>query len=851
MKRFGLTMTASLVALLAVSAGGAYADAPPRMSAHVAKWVAKATKIGKADEGETVRLQAFLGFRNQDELTRLIARQSTPGAADYNRYLTAAQFHQRFSPSAADAAKVESGLRAMGFAVTGKPSSNLYVEFSGTVGQIKTAFGVSQNLYAFGGKVMRANAEEPKLPGSLSGLVTAVVGLDETGLLTHPDHRSINDDGAGAVAKSTTITSAAASRALASGAAPAVTLPYADNLPSPYCSTYYGDTVATLSTAPSPYPQQVPWLICGYTPQQVRAAYGADKTTLTGAGVTVAIVDAYLSPTLLGDANKYAKNHSLPKFTTGSNFQILYGGDLAKVSDTDPCGPQGWFTEISLDVDAVHTMAPGANILFSGGLSCSNADLDNAVYTVVDGTATAGGPLADIITNSYSHIGDAESAAEEAVDTAIFQQAAAEGVSITFSSGDDGDVALYYASLGYDDIAAEASSPSDNPLVTAVGGTSLAITDSAGNKSEWGWGTFRAYLNNAKVKSATKVTTSGAGSYSFYSGAGGGPSFSWLEPSYQVGVVPTPLTKRSWDVAGTRYNLPGVRVAPDVAMVADPYTGMLYGQTYLIAGNSVSDAGCTPTSATREYCEGGIGGTSLASPLFAGTLALVDQLRHANGLGDLGWLNPRLYGLEMGAPGSTTTPLADVQAPSTPSAVLRGYVNDLTRVRVVTINSVPGPFGPLCTTSFCKGQDSWILQSKPKYDDVTGVGTPYVPTLLTGLGAPALTVQRQARRTSQFISPADSDQTAGDRHWHPAGTRPRRASASLPFLFRDRVRGAPLVTRAAYAACGVASIRLGVCVVFETRLEAEAPPPMAAIAATIRSTDPDPPAGIAAMPVPL
>jgi hypothetical protein len=169
-------------------------------------------------------------------------------------------------------------------------------------------------------------------------------------------------------------------------------------------------------------------------------------------------------------------------------------------------------------------------------------------------------------------------------------------------------------------------------------------------------------------------------------------------------------------------------------MDADPYTGFLIGETYTIAGNPVSDAGCTPISPKLEYCEGGIGGTSLASPLFAGTLALVDQLRHANGLGDLGFVNPRLYGLTVGAPGSTSTPLVDVRAPAAPTAVLRGYVNDLTRVRVVTMNSVPGPFGPLCKTSFCNGQDSWILQTKPKYDDVTGVGTPNIPALLVGLG---------------------------------------------------------------------------------------------------------------------
>src|ERR1700676_3919135 len=88
-------------ALLAASAGGAYAaDASTKLGGHVAKWVAKATKVGTADESQTVRLAAMLGFRNQEQLTSLIAQQSTPGSAEYNHYLTAAQFRQRFAPSA-------------------------------------------------------------------------------------------------------------------------------------------------------------------------------------------------------------------------------------------------------------------------------------------------------------------------------------------------------------------------------------------------------------------------------------------------------------------------------------------------------------------------------------------------------------------------------------------------------------------------------------------------------------------------------------------------------------------------------------------------------------------------------
>ena len=65
-------------------------------------------------------------------------------------------------------------------------------------------------------------------------------------------------------------------------------------------------------------------------------------------------------------------------------------------------------------------------------------------------------------------------------------------------------------------------------------------------------------------------------------------------------------------------------------MVADPYTGYLYGETYTIAGNTIADPGCTAISKTEEYCENPIGGTSLASPLMAGVMAVMNQKREAH-----------------------------------------------------------------------------------------------------------------------------------------------------------------------------------------------------------------------------
>jgi subtilase family serine protease len=156
------------------------------------------------------------------------------------------------------------------------------------------------------------------------------------------------------------------------------------------------------------------------------------------------------------------------------------------------------------------------------------------------------------------------------------------------------------------------------------------------------------------------------------------------------------------------------------------------GETFTIASTAVSNGGCTAFSKTMEYCEFAEGGTSLASPSFAGVLARVDQARQANGLGDIGLVNPRLYAVKAGVPGSTTTPLVDVIPPSTPTSVLRAYPTSAgENPRVVTVNSQPASG---CPKGICEGVDDVFNATAPGYDNVTGRGTPWIPSLVAKLG---------------------------------------------------------------------------------------------------------------------
>ena len=116
-------------------------------------------------------------------------------------------------------------------------------------------------------------------------------------------------------------------------------------------------------------------------------------------------------------------------------------------------------------------------------------------------------------------------------------------------------------------------------------------------------------------RSTGSPPTARAGSTpTFYGGGGGGFSNLFNRPSYQNGIVP----------AGS----PAGRGVPDVAMVADPTTGMMIGLTQQFPDGTYYD----------EYRAGG---TSLAAPLFAGVQALASQAQHAR----LGFANPRIYAL--------------------------------------------------------------------------------------------------------------------------------------------------------------------------------------------------------------
>jgi len=584
----------------------------------------------KADKGATadssrVSARVYLAGRDAAGLAAYAKSVSDPSSASYGRYLSAGQAQSRFGATKAQVAAVKSWLTSAGLKVTGV--SQHYVSVTGDVAAAEKAFGTQLHNYAKGSKTYRAPSKSASAPESLNGAVLTVTGLDNA------PHKADHDEqlpGPGAVFKNS----------------------------GPF-SSYYGSNIA--STLPDAYGTKIPYAVQGYTGKQLRAAYGAGK--YTGKGVRVAITDAFASPTIAYDAATYAKKHGDAAYTTGQLKQVLPKNYTH--TGADECDASGWYGEETLDVEAVHAVAPDAQITYVGAASCYDDDLLDSLSKIVDNH------LADIVSNSWGDIEANQTPDLAAAYDQVFQFGAVEGIGFYFSSGDNGDEV---ANTG----TKQVDTPANSAWVTAVGGTSLAV--GKGDKYLWetGWGTEKAALS-ADGKSWTGFP--GA----FTSGAGGGTSKTVAEPSYQKGVVPNALA--------TANNAAGNRVVPDISAIADPNTGFLVGQTQTFPDGS------------QQYSEYRIGGTSLASPVIAAVQALAQQ---AAGGKALGFANPSIYSKF----GSRV--YHDVTDNPTGSG--------LAVARIDFINGSDAS-GGLSTSVRSLGKDS-SLSAVKGYDDVTGVGTP-------------------------------------------------------------------------------------------------------------------------------
>jgi subtilase family serine protease len=317
-----------------------------------------------------------------------------------------------------------------------------------------------------------------------------------------------------------------------------------------------------------------------YTPALMRAAYNI-PAGYDGAGQTIVIVDAYGSPTVQNDLNTFSAAFGLPP----ADFQVIYPMGKPTFNPNQHHDETNWAFETSLDVQWAHAIAPKAKIILVIAPNNGGNALNNAVGYAVS-----------------HHLGQVMSLSFGSDEAAIagrgnnlqmiqahknFQLAAAAGMTVFASSGDGG------ASDGHP--AANASYPASDPLVTAVGGTDLFMTDAGAYVGEVVWNDGDDCLFGC---------TSGP-----FGATGGAISQIFAAPSYQAAL--SGQTQRS---------------TADVGYNSGVYTSVLVYVSFL------------PPDQAGFYFTGG---TSAGAPQWAAITALANQaLGHP-----VGFFNPTLYAI--------------------------------------------------------------------------------------------------------------------------------------------------------------------------------------------------------------
>jgi subtilase family serine protease len=654
-----LAVAACVIVSLITVVDASMAAAQPRpaeIPGSVPGWAQPGQRVGDAVPGQHLTIRVYLAGRDDAGMVALATALSDPTSAQHRRWLTPDQVRARFAPTAQTVAAVRDFLAGAGFVVGYVPPNNQFVEATGTVAQAQAAFAVSLGEYRVRGRVLRAPDHNLTVPAAVTGKVQAVVGMDESLALLTPSHTNGTDPQdlrpAPAASSSTS-------------AVPGVVPPPDGFRNAPPCSAYWGEQVTTDLPKFGSQPTTLPDAPCGYTPRQMRQVYGVDQlggVGLTGSTATVAVIDAFASPTIFKDVNEYVRRNDPGHPLRFDQFrQVVFPVNPA-LEGPDDCDAAGWYGEETLDIEAVHAMAPGAKIVYVGGSDCQDISLDKALNEVVSKN------LAQIVSNSYGDLGEDIPADEVQAFQSIAVQAVLQGIGVYFSSGDSGDEA---ANLGFPSADFSASSP----WVTAVGGTSLGIDRDGHRVIETGWETIKSTL----AGNAWNPPAPGK----FLYGSGGGTSRLFSQPFYQRNVVP--------DAMATRYQKPGAkgRVVPDISMVGDPNTGFRIGITQTFPEGVA-------------YGEYRIGGTSLSCPLMAGLMALADDVsgtRH-------GFINPVLYQRLNG-----TSAITDVKHQN-------GAV-----IRTDYVNGVNADDGTVQSIRVFDDQALYI-HTRVGYDDTTGLGIP-------------------------------------------------------------------------------------------------------------------------------
>jgi hypothetical protein len=561
----------------------------------------------------------------QKALNQLLSQQQDPRSPLYHMWLTPEQYADRFGLSPNDIQKLTAWLQSQGFTVVNVARGRNFIVFSGTAAQAETVFQTEIHNFDVGGETRFSNTTPPSIPAALSGVVTGIRGLNNFPAKSHAVHSKPN----------------------------------------------YTEGVGQYWIAPGDIT----------TMYDLQKLYTAG---INGSGQTLAVIgetDVYLA-----DLSDFRSGFGLPAIsgctffagtnviqtcdTTNFQYVVIQG-------DTDPGAPDsvqlGDLVEADIDLEWSNAVAPQAKIIYV------NAPVSGVYYSMY---YTIDQVLAPVMTMSYSfgcELGEAANGTLKA-DEAEFAQANIEGITFLNASGDNSAAACDPNTNGdrNDTLATgglAVTYPASSPSVTGVGGTMIPWTEdtstywnngtTGGSASEYipeqGWNDaeeWGAYCianpgDTTNCSGITSWATAQADTKVGILGGGGGASNcvtindsgvctgGQKQPAWQSGISASAINPNGFGVTTTP-----ARYLPDVSLLAS-----LFWPGFIA---------CTPVeeieggSNTASICANGIaaslsdygykfGGTSFASPMFAGIVTLLNQYLNAGkGLGNI---NPTLYSL--------------------------------------------------------------------------------------------------------------------------------------------------------------------------------------------------------------
>jgi subtilase family serine protease len=705
--------------LLIISAGGASAQTQP-VRARITEVVDETNLVrlrgsvhplaraefdqGVVADSQPMNRMLLLLHRSPEQeaaLRQLMDDQQNKASVNFHAWLTPEQFGKKFGPAEEDIQAVTAWLGSHGFQVSKVSKGRTVIEFSGNAGQVRNAFHTEMHRLIVKGEEHAANVSDPQIPAALAQVVSGVVALHNFRPKSFL-HR------VGTFRRN----------AKTGEVKPAFTF-------SDVNGTFYA-----------------------VGPADFAKIYNINIITATGAGQSIAIVGQ--SNINLQDVADFRSIFGLP---ANVPQVILNGPDPGLVSGDE--------TESDLDVEWAGAVARQAQIIFVTTQTTQTdftAGVDASAIYIVDNN------VAPVLSESYGNCEASLGTTGNAFYNSLWQQAAAEGITVVIAAGDNGsagcDPAPAPANQNAGTQGLAVSGFASTPFNVAAGGTDF---DDANNQTTY-WNTTNASGTQASAKGYIPETTwndscastAMAGNVSglcttvnsngidLVAGSGGPSSIYTAKPSWQMGFGDS-----SRDI-------------PDVSLFASDGgpTNAPTKSFYIVCESDqdiTGDAGCSLTkftSTTPFHDFQAVGGTSGATPTFAGIIALVNQKTGQR----QGVANYVLYGLAKNENFAScnsslfTNPLIPPPSSCVFQDITKGNVSVACAggsPNCSNTSTAANQFGIMATA---KGGTTPAFGTAAGYDLATGLGSVNVANLLASWSAPA----RTASSTTLNLSPVSS-----------------------------------------------------------------------------------------------